>query len=247
MRGRLGAYLLRYQLRDYMIIRASLPMLMVFFMGFMIVKNDGRGIDFASPRGVQFIGDVIRFVLGATFMSTIAFLGIARFISDDRANGYFRFYFSKPVSITGYYVQAWLLHGVATVGLTWVGALWVQSLMHPIPIGGIVFMSALLWVMVGGMGFFLSALTNLDTVILVVLMIMSKILHSVNEDAPDFLWGWVRAILPVLMPTDRIGHVMEHTIAGTAFATGDWLYPLAYGGFAFIAGVIILRRTSFAR
>jgi hypothetical protein len=247
MRGRVGAYLLQYQLRDYMVIRASLPLFMVFFMGFMIVKSDGRGIDFASPRGAQFIGDVIRFVLGATFISTLSFLSVARFISDDRANGYFRFYFSKPVSITGYYVQAWVLHGLVSIALTWAAALWVQSLMHPIPIGGIVLLGALSWVVIGGVGFFFSALTNLDTVILVVLMLLSKILHSVNSDSPEFLWGWVKASLPVLMPTDRLGQVMEAAITGTAIAMGDVLYAVAYGGIAFTAGVVILRRASFAR
>jgi len=39
----------------------------------------------------------------------------ARLVTDDRSNGYFRFLFSKPVSVGRFYLQQWVLHGMGFV------------------------------------------------------------------------------------------------------------------------------------
>lgn len=246
-RGRLSAYLLRYQLRDFGVMRAVLPTLFAIFITWMTLKTDGRGMDWASPRGQRFMADVLQFIGGAMYIGLAGFLGIARLVTDDRSNGYFRFYFSKPVSIERFYVQQWLLHGAGFTAIIGLLGLWLQSATVSIPIGGLMTVMGLMWILVGGVGFLLSVMTNYDALLLVTGFIASKMLHGYKEAEGSSMSEWLRQVTRFTFPTQKLNHIQNELFAGRDLPVPHTMHVAGYGLAAFVLGVVLLRRRSFAQ
>ena len=97
-RGRLTAYL-RYQLGDYLLQRASIPLILVLFVAGLPLWSALRGQPdfFRGPRGT-FIAMQLYTTTVALFLPLGAFLAGAGIISTDRQQGFIRFFFSKPIS-----------------------------------------------------------------------------------------------------------------------------------------------------
>lgn len=247
MGGRLGAYLIRYQLRDFLLLRAGLPTFIAVFFCWMIVKTDGARMVWESPDGHRMARDLFRVFGLGMFVNIGAFLGIARLVSDDRSNGYFRFLFSKPVSIERFYVQQWLLHGAAFVALIGILGLWLQSVTTTIPIREGMIVMGLTWILIGGVGFALAAATNADAVLLLLLWIGSKIAHTVKDADGSPMWPWMRQLTRLSLPTQKLDYVSAQLLAGNPLPVSHTIHVVAYGVLAFIVAVLLLRRTSFAR
>jgi hypothetical protein len=245
-RGRITAYL-RYQLFDFLLYRAALPTVAVVLFAWMMLPSYHRTAAVRPEFGVQMAETIYRNLAGV-FITLGAFLGVARIVTDDRSNGYYRFLFSKPVSITRFYVQQWLLSGLGYVVIVGVLAYWLQTNMgQDIPVKGVMMVMALTWVLVGGVGFLLSVLSNADAAILVFVYIVSTVMHGVKA-MPDTPMGPVlRQLTRVTLPTQKLDFVKDHLYNGLGVSWPHAWYVIAYGGAAFVAAVIILRRTSFAR
>lgn len=246
-RGRLGAYLLRFQLRDLLLYRAALPVGMAIFVGWMIVTTDARGMDWASPRGARLALDIVRYVGQGMFINVAVFLGIARLVSDDRSNGYFRFLFSKPVSLERFYVQQWLAHGASLVIITGLLGWWLQANTTTIPIRETMIVMALAWMLIGGVGFALTAATNYDSLLLLIAWIGSKIAHTIKDTPESPMWPWLREVTRFTLPTQKLEYVATQLYAGDPLPVAHAAHVAAYGAIGFIVAIILLRRTSFAR
>lgn len=242
-----GLAYLRYQLRDFLLLRALLPVGLVVLVAYAMLKTTPATMDWSARGGGQrALAEMFR-MLASLFLPLAAFLGIARLVADDRSNGYFRLLFSKPVAIERFYVQAWLLHGMGLVALTGMLALWLQALTGPVPIFGAMAAMALTWVLVGGVGFLLSAATNHDALLLVLVFVVSTILQTITATSPVPVAAWVRQLSRAMMPMRQLDVVHGQLYAGLPVPWAETVHVLAYGGLAFMAGVIMLRRTSFAR
>jgi hypothetical protein len=247
IRGRLSAYLLRYQMRDFVVLRAALPTAMAVFVAWMAVKTDARGMEWNSPRGHRFMFDILQLIGGAMYIGLAGFLGIARLVTDDRTNGFFRFYFSKPVSIERFYVQQWFLHGAGFVAIIGLLGLWLQSVTIAVPIGGLMTVMGLTWILVGGVGFFLSVVTNYDAVILVFAFIGSKMLHGYKDAEGSGMSEWLRQLTRLSLPTQKLNYIQNELFMGRDLPWPHTLHVAGYGLVAFVLGVVLLRRRSFAR
>ena len=246
-RGRVWAYLFRFQLRDLLLYRATLPVAMAVFVGWMIVTTDARGLDWASPRGSRLAFDIVRYVGQGMFINVAVFLGIARLVSDDRSNGYFRFLLSKPVSLERFYVQQWLAHGASLVIITGLLGIWLQANTTALPVGALMISMALAWILIGGVGFALTAATNFDPLLLLVAWIGSKIAHTI-KDVPDSpMWPWLQQVTRFTLPTHKLEYVTSELLAGNPLPTMHAAHVAAYGAIGFVVAVILLRRTSFSR
>jgi hypothetical protein len=113
-RSRLTAYL-PYQLGDYLLQRAALPVVLVLLtVGLPLYTMRTPPAFWTTPQGHD--AALKLFTSTVTFFLPVgAFLAVSNVISVDRQQGYGRFYFSKPVSVLGYYGQTFLLHGVVTL------------------------------------------------------------------------------------------------------------------------------------
>ncbi|MDQ8165183.1 MAG: hypothetical protein P3A28_05425 [Gemmatimonadota bacterium] len=246
MRGRLGAYLTRYQLRDFLFLRAALPTGLVVFFIWMIVKTDGSRVDFATPQGQRFATQVFT-SFAPVFINLAAFLGVTRLVTDDRSNGYFRFLFSKPVNIERFYAQQWALHGVAYIAIAGALTWWLELYTAPVPVREVMIVMGLSWVLIGGIGFALTAATNLDALLLVAVWVASSVMHSLKDAPNSPMWGWMQQLTRLMPPTHKLDYIKAELYAGNPMPTGHLAHVLAYGAIGFIAAVVLLRRTSLAR
>ncbi|MDA1080663.1 MAG: hypothetical protein O2973_03145 [Gemmatimonadetes bacterium] len=245
-RARALAYLFRYQFADFLMLRAGLPALTVTLLGFMIWKTAGVDVGWSSTQGVRISRDVFR-MLSGVFIVLGGFMGIARLVTDDRSNGYFRFLFSKPVSIERFYIQQWFLIGIGMVVLTGLFSAWLQAGTGPLPVRESMIFMGLFWILVGGIGFALSAATNLDAVLLVVLYVTSTVLHSLKEMPNSPMWPWLGQVTRLFPPLHKLDYIRDQLYAGAGVPWMHVAHVAGYGILALVCGTVILRRASFAR
>jgi hypothetical protein len=246
MRGRLGAYLLRFQLRDFLLLRAGLPTGLVIFFLWMIIKTDGSRVDFSTPQGARFAMQIFT-TFAPVFINLAAFLGVTRLVTDDRSNGYFRFLFSKPVSIERFYVQQWVMHGAIFIALSGFLTWWLQIYTAPVPVRDVMIVMGLYWVLIGGIGFALTAATNVDALLLIMVWVASTVMHALKDAPNSPMWGWMKQVTRLMPPTHKLDFIKAEIYAGNPMPMGHLAHVLAYGAIGFIVAVILLRRTSLAR
>lgn len=246
-RGRLTAYV-KYQFQDFLVLRAALPTILVVMFGYMLWRSTSRsmGMDWTSPPGARFANEMFRNLAGV-FIMMGSFLGVARIVADDRSNGYFRFLFSKPVSIERFYLQQWLLYGVGFVGVIGLLGFWFQSATTTLPVSAVMVVMGLTWILVGGVGFLLSALANSDAVALVVSYVTSMVLHSLKDTPGSPMWPWLKQVTRFTLPTHKLDYVRDQLYAGNAMPWTHASHVIAYGVIAVVLALVVLRRSSFAR
>lgn len=245
-RGRLVAYLLRYQLADFLLLRAGLPGLVVVLFGFMLWKQTGQGNDWNSPLGMRFANEMFK-VLAGIFITLGSFMGVARLVADDRSNGFFRFYFSKPVGIERYYVQQWLLNGIGMMVLTGLLGLWFQAGTVELPVRSAVIMMGLTWLLIGGLGFAVTAATNSDAAVIVLGYVVTTVLHVLKDTPNSPMWPWLKQVTRLTPPLQKLDYIRDQLYAGNAIPWPHFWHVAGYGALGFILAIVILRRTSFAR
>jgi hypothetical protein len=245
--GRLTAYLFRYQLRDLVVLRAGLPTFMAVFFGWMILKTDGANVNWNGPDGERLTRDIVNMFGTYVFIPLATFLGAARLVTDDRSNGYFRFLFSKPVSIVRFYVQQWVAYGLTVMAIAGLLALWLQANTTTVPVQELMAVIGLNWILVGGIGFLLTVITNYDALMLVIIWTVSKVLHAFKDAENTAMWPWLQQLTRLSVPTQKLTYVQAELLAGNPLPLPHTLHIVAYGLLAFVAGLIILRKTSFSR
>jgi ABC-type multidrug transport system permease subunit len=243
----------RYQAWDAIVHRLSLPLILIAILSalpaYMMARNSPA--DFLrGPQGTAFATQLYT-------QSTTLFLPLGAFMcavgvaSADRHHGYFRLLFAKPVSVVAYYCQSYLVAGIAftlVFGLvTWgVGAMTIHFSVHR----GME-AAALTWVLIGGIGMLLGALTRFDAAALIALYVLALLLQQImatpNGLAHGGLPGWLAAIGAVLPPVKRLDVLRDQLYAAQALDLRQLAYVVGYGAAAWVAGVILLVRRPIAR
>jgi hypothetical protein len=242
-RGRITAYL-RYQTGDFLLQRAALPTLLAVAFGYLTWKT--ASLDWNSVFGQRFLLNTFGTIC-SLFFTLAPFIGVARLVADDRSNGYFRFFFSKPVSITRFYLQQWFLVGAGFVAITGLLALWLQAGTASLPIAAAMEVMGLHWILVGGIGFALTALTNHDAVILVLTYVVSALLHALKDTPRSPLPEWLRQATRLLPPTHKLGYIQDFAFANGALPMPHVWHVLGYGAACVAVGIVVLRRGSYAQ
>lgn len=245
-RGRLGAYL-AFHLKDFLLLRAGLPTVMVVMLGAMVLNVGAPGDNWDTPQGHRVAAEMFRAFAGI-FITLGAFLGVTRLVAEDRSMGYFRFYFSKPISVERFYVQQWVLHGVGLVLLVGALAATLRALTVPtVPVGGAMAVMALTWLLVGGIGFVITVVVNADAAVLVLVYVTTIVLRSLRDVPQSPLPAWLSQLTRALPPTQKLEYVRDALYAGAGVPWGHAAHVVGYGVAAFVLAVVLLRRMSLAR
>jgi len=246
-RGRLGAYL-RYQLGDYFLHRAAIPLVLVLFVAGLPLWGTLRGHPdfFSNPRAHEFAMQLYTGAV-ALFLPVGAFLGGVGIISADRHQGHFRFLFSKPIGVLRYYVQAYAVHGLTFVvlfgAITWTfGHLTVHVSVHRAMEA-----AALTFVLVGGLGFLVGTLTRLDGGLVVLAYVVAMALQPIVSESAGEVPAWVRLLAQVMPPAQALDHVRQRLYASETVDPAEMWRVLGYGGGAFLLGLFTLRKLPLAR
>jgi ABC-type transport system involved in multi-copper enzyme maturation permease subunit len=171
-----------------------------------------------------------------------AFIALNGIISNDRKAGYYRFLFSKPVSIPAYYAQQFIvfLVGYLIVNLVLLGifALFAKPVSPVAPLA----VCALVFLSFGGIAFLISSLFRYDWPILAAIFLGSSIFQS--------MWaaqeGWRRMVLSVLPPLHKVSGAMMDILRNGTMDGKTLLWLLGYSAICFAAGLFVLRRRPFA-
>ena len=237
MKGNLTRYGL-WQLRDFIRDRGIALLLVGLLMGVTFiapVKAVGREID----------ANLAKEILSALLQQVgfvLAFIALNGIISTDRKMGYYRFLFSKPVSITAYYSQLFVVYliGFLVVCAVLLGVFAIFA--HPVsPIRPLMFF-ALVFLSFGGIAFLVSTLVRYDWPVLAAIFLGSAILHQLWQ----FNEGWRRMVLSVLPPLYHLTEALPGIMNSGTVKTNDILWLLGYNAICFAAGLIVLRRRPFA-
>jgi hypothetical protein len=171
-----------------------------------------------------------------------AFVALNGIVSNDRKQGYYRFLFSKPVSIPAYYAQQFLIYfvGFMVVMAVLLGifALTVYPLspVAPLTYCAIVFLS------LGGIAFFISSLFRFDWPILAAVFLGSALFHTIWENSE----GWRKLVIAVLPPLNKLTSMLGVLMNNGSVNTNDLLWLFGYNLLFFLAGLFVLRRRPIA-
>lgn len=237
MRANLRRYAL-WQIRDFARDRGVALLLVGFLIGFTMVgpvRAMGRSIDAGLAKNL-----LVAILAQLSFI--LAFITLNGIISTDRKMGYFRFLFSKPVSIPAYYTQLFVVYFVGFLAAIAIllGAFSIFA--HPVsPLGPLVF-CGLVFLSLGGIAFLISSLFRHDWPILAAIFLGSAILHSMWE----YKEGWRRMVLSILPPVYKLTTALPDIVNRGVVNTQDVLWLLGYSGICFAAGIIVLKRRPFA-
>lgn len=165
----------------------------------------------------------------------LVLLATARIVSRDLAAGYYRLLFTKPVHPVAYYLLQWLLGGVAVVTtillIDGVLAVRLHGAMPGLTVVGRV---GLLYLLVGGLVFFLSTLTRFDWIAAVLLMFAQSGIGTLRSFGfwSTRIWNVVYGALPPFHLVRLQDPIASHP---------DLWHAALYGIGLMLAGVAILR------
>jgi len=172
-------------------------------------------------------------------------MGTNGIVAQDRQKGFFRFLFSKPVPVPGFYGSAYLIHAVlATAGAAAVasGIGWYAT---PQPVLGVAMACALTFALLGSLLFLLSTLSYQDGLLFIVVWVLTLILRQVE---PTMKAGhWLHTAVRVLPPTQHLDAVRDALYAGQPWQATDLWHVLAYGGTCLVLAAVALRKLPLAR
>lgn len=215
----------RWELRDAVRGPGLILLAIAVLVGFILTRFPDSQT-FTTEGVVRAIADQSLFPLVLVVSAGLA--------SRDLNEGYYRAYFSRPVSPPLFYLQRWLVGGVVLLLFIpmLAAAVSVRTGDLEVPLW-IVGKAALMYLLVGGTVFFFSTLIRRDWVLGAGLYILESVLHAVHAQGGG-LEGLARAVYAVLPPY----HVAS--VDGSP-SQGDVVSAAVYGVCIVLAALAVLR------
>jgi hypothetical protein len=240
-RGRLGKYSL-WQFRDFAIDRGIAILIIGFLWGYALIAP------FRAATGPQLRMNAsspiwpLLITVTSSIVSVSVLIAVNGIVSTDRKSGYYRFLFSKPVSVVAYYVQLYFVHMVGVLAAMLVLSGILRTIVPDFSIVNYLLYTALIFVAMGGIGFFLSVATRFDWVTLAAVWLGSRALRDFYGAKP----GLPAKLVQVLPPVHKLDVLANGLITNGSAPTSDVIWLLAYGSLFFVLGLVLLRQASLA-
>jgi hypothetical protein len=246
-RGRIGDYAF-WQWRDY----ALGPMIWTIIATFMIgvfpmimLRLHTAEANIPEEQLNRMFGQGYGTMIGIlAFMGS--FLAVSRCVSRDRSPGLARFLFAKPIGVSRYYLQEWLVRAATVMAIAAITALLINQYIFPVRLLGAVGSVGTSLVLIGGVGFLLSVLTAQDTLLLIVVYLVPDMLDSLQNVFPG--WKWLfNGLLTVMPPMHQLDDLRNALIQNTAVAQGTLWHVLLYGTGCIALAWYLVRRMPLVR
>jgi len=227
-----------WQFRDFGRDRAIALMIIGLALGFMFVSP----VKMMQVQITEASAKQLVLVSLQQIVFICAFVALNGIVSNDRKQGYYRFLFSKPVSIPAYYAQQFLIYFigfmVVMAVLLGVFAIMVYPLspVAPLTYCAIVFLS------LGGIAFFISSVFRFDWPILAAVFLGSALFHTLWENSD----GWRKLVIAMLPPLNKLTSMLGTLLDRGTVETNDLLWLFGYSLMFFLAGLFVLRRRPIA-
>jgi hypothetical protein len=240
-RGRLATYSL-WQFRDFIIERGIAIVIIGFLWGYTLIDPLRRAMGEAFIVGPLSPTWPLLITVTSSVVSLAVLIALNGMVSTDRKMGYYRFLFSKPVSPVAYYAQLFLVYmaGVLVVMLLLSGVL--HAVVPAFSVVNFLLYAAIIYIAMGGIGFFVSVATRFDWLTLAAVWLGSYVLRDFFGAKP----GWRSKAVELLPPVHRLSDVSMSLITNGTAHTSDVLWLVGYGALFFALGLLVLRRGSLA-
>jgi len=249
-RGRLGRYAL-WQLRDFAFQRGAAMFAIALALAYPVIAGNHASHEITTmvdgvvtTRTVAL--DPVR-AAGASLAQVLypviilgALISIRGLVSEDRRHGYHRFLFAKPVSVTRYYAQAYAVQFAGFLAVVGVLILLFALFLRPVAMmPGLFASAAVLFALLGSVGFLLSTVTAADWFWLLVTVGTSTALSGLYARGER----WLAPLVVLLPPVGELSDVMTALVAPARTVSMDQLlWVLGYGALSVALGLHILRR-----
>ena len=246
-RGRIQDYAL-WQWRDYALGPMIWTVVAVFMIGvFPLIMMKVHSAEMNIPTGQQgsmFLTAYDSMVGVLAFIGS--FLAVSRFVSKDRTPGLTRFLFAKPVGVTHYYLQTWVLRMGTLVIVALITAVLINAYIFPVQIGGTVASVGASVLLIGGVGFLLSVLTAQDTLLLIAVYLIPDMLDGLQTVLPKWKWllSGVLTVMPPMHKLDDLRHALIHQ---TPLSQGLLWHVVLYGAGSLVLASYLVRRMPLVR
>jgi len=240
-RGRLGKYSL-WQFRDFAIDRGIAILIIGLLWGYTLVEPLRRAMGSAFSMGPSSPAWPLLITVASSIVSLSVLIAVNGIVSADRKMGYYRFLFSKPVSAVAYYSQQFVVYLVGVVAAMLVLSGVLHTIVPDFSIVNYLLYTALIFVAMGGIGFFISVATRFDWLTLAAVWLGSRVLREFYGAKP----GLPGKLVQLLPPVHKLNDVATGLITNGSAPTNDVIWLLAYGALFFVLGLVLLRQGSLA-
>jgi hypothetical protein len=245
----LGAYA-GVQLRDFLVGRVPLLLVLTGAATWAVFRATGVTPAVFDPSAV--IGGRERAQLAienalGTYALIGALLAAQGLVARDRWRGFDRVVFSRPLNPARYYLQGFVVAGVAVVALGVVGAGAFTVALRPVSVAGVAGYLALAWLTIGGFAFVVSALTSYHLPVVLAALgaaaLLDRFATSLSAaGTPSGLVGAARYLLP---PVHAVAALREPFARGRLVSPESVAWPVAFGVLCLVAVVLLLYRRPF--
>ncbi len=237
-RGRLAKYSL-WQFRDFVVEKGISIVIIGLLWGYLQLLPFRQSI---SPEMTSEL--IVRLVtlLAGSLVSIAVLIALNGIISTDRKMGYYRFMFAKPVSPVRYYGQLFFVHlaGLLSGMIVLAGVFFFFA--GRFNVWNLVLYTSLIYISLGGIGFFISAASKHDWVTLAAVWVGARVLRALYGNGDD----WKSKAVELLPPVHKVDSVAGSIIATGAAPLNDVLWLAGYGALFFVLGLVVLQRRSLA-
>ncbi|OLD44719.1 MAG: hypothetical protein AUI63_06390 [Gemmatimonadetes bacterium 13_1_40CM_2_60_3] len=240
-RGRLARYSL-WQFRDFFMDRGIAILIIGFLWGYVLLEPLRRAM------GPQWAGDrtspvwPLTLQVSSAIVSLSVLIALNGIVSTDRKSGYYRFLFSKPVNPVVYYAQLFFVYMAGVMATMLVLSSLLHTILPSFSVVNYLLYTALIYIAMGGIGFFLSVATRYDWLTLAAVWLGARILRDVFGPQQT----WRSKAVELLPPVHKLDQVANSLIGTGRADTSDVLWLIGYGALFFAIGLFILRRGSLA-
>jgi hypothetical protein len=231
-----------WQFRDFALQRGIAIVVIGLLYGYAPLAPLRHMSGAGFPSGSQFQIAALSIQVSSSVVFIAVLIALHGIVSTDRKMGYYRFLFAQPVSPVVYYTQTFFVYMVGLVATMLLFAVLLHTIVPAFRIGHFLLYAALIYVAMGGIGFFLSVTTRYDWVILIAVWLGARILRGLYATAG----GWRSKLVELLPPVHRVDDVASSLIGSGIAQTKDVVWLVGYGALFFVAGLALLRQKQIA-
>jgi hypothetical protein len=229
-----------WQFRDFAVDRGLSILIIGFLWGYALIEPIRRTV--GSARGSASPLWVVAIQVSSAVVSVAVLVALNGIVSADRKAGYYRFLFSKPVNPVLFYGQLFFVYMVGVIVAMLVLSTLLHKLVPTFSIPNFLLYTALVYIAMGGIGFFLSVTTRYDWLTLAAVWLGARVLRGIYGPGDD----WRSKLVQLLPPVHKLDDVANALIGTGSAHMADVMWLFGYGALFFALGLAALHWGSLA-
>jgi hypothetical protein len=230
-----------WQFRDFAVDRGLSILVIGFLWGYALIEPIRHVV------GPQVGGStsplwVVAVQVSSAVVSVAVLVALNGIVSADRKAGYYRFLFSKPVNPVLFYAQLFFVYMLGVIAAMLVLSSLLHKMLPTFSIPHFLLYTALVYIAMGGIGFFLSVTTRYDWLSLAAVWLGARVLRGIYGAGND----WRSKLVEILPPVHRLDDVATSLIGTGRAHMADVIWLFGYGALFFVLGLAALRWGSLA-